>query len=249
MDGEGLPRWEPVQRVRIPSQLDPPIAFAHRGASAHAPGNTIAAFELALRLGATGLETDVWLTADRVPVLDHDGRRRRGLRTIRFADLRREDLPESVPTLADLYASCGSDFELSLDIKDPRAALAVVEVAAHHGAAERLWLCSADREQLEEWVAFGQVRVVHSTAVSRLEGGPERHVARLAESGVSALNLRFRDWSGGMSTLCHRFGVLAFGWDAQHERMARDLVRMGLDGIYSDDVEMLTAVMAEEAGA
>ena len=51
----------------------PPIGFAHRGARAHAPENTLEAFRLALRLGATGLESDVWLTADGVAVLDHDG--------------------------------------------------------------------------------------------------------------------------------------------------------------------------------
>ena len=58
---------------RLPSLLDHPIAFAHRGARAHAPENTIEAFKLGLRLGATGLESDVWLTADGIPVLDHDG--------------------------------------------------------------------------------------------------------------------------------------------------------------------------------
>src|SRR4051794_27300736 len=69
-----------VVQQRLPSLLDEPIAFGHRGARAHAPENTLEAFELALRLGANGLESDVWLTADGVPVLDHDGvlRRRMG---------------------------------------------------------------------------------------------------------------------------------------------------------------------------
>lgn len=49
------------------------IGFAHRGARAYAPENTLEAFALALKLGADGLESDVWLTADGVPVLDHDG--------------------------------------------------------------------------------------------------------------------------------------------------------------------------------
>ena len=48
---------------RLPSLLDRPIMFAHRGARAHAPENTLEAFALGLRLGATGLESDVWLTA------------------------------------------------------------------------------------------------------------------------------------------------------------------------------------------
>ena len=58
---------------RLPSQLAAPIAFAHRGARAYAQENTIEAFTMGLQMGATGLESDVWMTADGVPVLDHDG--------------------------------------------------------------------------------------------------------------------------------------------------------------------------------
>ena len=58
---------------RIDRLLESPITFAHRGARAHAPDNTLEAFDLALRLGADGIETDAWLTADRVAALDHDG--------------------------------------------------------------------------------------------------------------------------------------------------------------------------------
>jgi glycerophosphoryl diester phosphodiesterase len=46
--------------------------FAHRGGSAIAPENTLAAFELGLRVGADGLELDVRLSADGVPVVVHD---------------------------------------------------------------------------------------------------------------------------------------------------------------------------------
>ncbi|WP_255455156.1 glycerophosphodiester phosphodiesterase [Nakamurella alba] len=49
-----------------------PLVIAHRGASAAAPENTLAAFELARTSGAHWLETDVQPTADDVPVLLHD---------------------------------------------------------------------------------------------------------------------------------------------------------------------------------
>jgi len=49
-----------------------PLVIAHRGASAYAPENTLAAFNLALELGADGVELDVSLTKDRVPVVLHD---------------------------------------------------------------------------------------------------------------------------------------------------------------------------------
>nr|WP_164218136.1 glycerophosphodiester phosphodiesterase [Virgibacillus sp. YIM 98842] len=46
--------------------------IAHRGASKYAPENTMPAFELAYKIGADGIETDVQLTKDHVPVLIHD---------------------------------------------------------------------------------------------------------------------------------------------------------------------------------
>lgn len=49
-----------------------PLVLAHRGASAIAPENTIAAFLLARTLGADGIELDVQLSRDRVPVVIHD---------------------------------------------------------------------------------------------------------------------------------------------------------------------------------
>src|SRR5207245_10140253 len=107
----------------LPSLIDPPIAFAHRGGCAHAPENTLEAFRLALRLGATGLESDVWLTADGVAALDHDGlARTRGLRRQPISSLSRRQLPAHIPTLEDLYEGCGTGFHLSLDVNDPAAA-------------------------------------------------------------------------------------------------------------------------------
>ena len=51
---------------------NPVIAVAHRGASAYAPENTVAAFDEAIRLGAKAVEFDVRLTADGLPVVLHD---------------------------------------------------------------------------------------------------------------------------------------------------------------------------------
>jgi glycerophosphoryl diester phosphodiesterase len=51
-----------------------PLVLAHRGASTEAPENTLAAFDLALRQGADGIELDVRFSADGVPVVIHDAR-------------------------------------------------------------------------------------------------------------------------------------------------------------------------------
>jgi len=49
-----------------------PLIIAHRGASAEAPENTLAAFRRALALGVDSIELDVQVTTDGVPVVFHD---------------------------------------------------------------------------------------------------------------------------------------------------------------------------------
>jgi glycerophosphoryl diester phosphodiesterase len=236
--------------TRLPSLRRPPIGFAHRGARAHAPENTLDAFLLARKLGATGLESDVWLSADGVPVLDHDGIVWRLLRRRAISDIHRHALPEHIPTLAELYATCGTDFELSLDIKDPGAASSVVAVAkeAGDGAVGRLWLCHPDWELVASWRALDpDVKLVDSTRLRRIREGPERRASALADAGIDAINLHHTDWSGGLTTLFHRFERLAFGWDAQFDRVLDGLLDIGIDGVYSDHVDRMTDALARAA--
>ena len=49
-----------------------PQIWAHRGASMHAPENTLSAFRLALEMGADGIELDITPSADGVPMVIHD---------------------------------------------------------------------------------------------------------------------------------------------------------------------------------
>lgn len=234
----------------MPERLDPtrpPIGFAHRGARAHAPENTIEAFTLALRLGATGLESDAWITADGVVVLDHDGVVRSGLRKRPMGELPRSALPGHVPTLMDLYETCGTEVPLSLDMKDPAAAEAVVAVAREAGgeALANLYLCTPSWEEAASWRSLSdEIKLVDSTRLRRIKEGVERRAALLAGAGIDVLNMQVDDWSGGLATLCHRFGILAFGWDAQFRRQMDALIRMGVDAIYSDHVERLMDAIA-----
>ena len=231
----------------LPSLREPPIGFAHRGASAHAPENTIEAFTLARRLGATGLESDAWRTADGEVVLDHDGVARVGLRRRPIRDVPRSALPASVPTLGELYDACGTDLEVSLDVKDPDAAEAIVAVARAAGgdAVGRLWLCSPDWEVAASWRPLDpDVRLVDSTRLRRIKEGTERRAARLAEVGVDALNMPWSDWTGGLTTLLHRFERFALAWDAQHPRQLDEVLSYGIDGVFSDHVDRMVDALA-----
>ncbi len=230
---------------RLPARRSPAVGFAHRGARAHAPENTLDAFVLARRLGATGLETDIWLTADGVAVLDHDGVvgrvRKRPIGSCRYAEL-----PENVPTLIELYETCGTDYELSVDVKDSDAAEAIIGVARQFEATSKLWLCHSDWQRVATWRGLdSSVRLVDSTRLKAIKEGPERRAAALAAAGIDAVNLHVSDWSGGLTTLFHRFELFALGWDAQHERQLDEIVDMGIDGVFSDYTDRMMAALAK----
>lgn len=237
---------------RLPSLLPRPILFAHRGARAHAPENTLEAFELALRLGATGLESDVWVTADGIPVLDHDGEFRTGwLKKRGIGDMRRDELPDHVPSLVDLVDRCGTGYELSLDLKDPTAGPAVIDTLRRHAPEliAHTWLCHYDLDELARLRTLEtEVRLVDSTRLHRLDEGPERRAARLADLGVDGINMRGPDWNGGLVTLFHRFDRTAFAWNVQQDHELTSALRMGIDAVYSDYVDRMSDAAVRELG-
>lgn len=245
----GMTSSSPVQQ-RLPALLGRPILFAHRGARAHAQENTIDAFKLGLRLGATGLESDVWLTADGVPVLDHDGVIS-GWRKRPIADLARAQLPQHIPDLENMLEECGTGYDLSLDLKDHRCATTVIDLVASSAPEllSRLWLCHHDHRFLAELRPYhADVRLIDSTRRKRVPEGLERRAAQLANAGIDGINMHHSDWTGGFVTLVHRFGRMAFGWDMQFDHVLRPSMRMGLDGVYSDHVDVMVDVARAEFG-
>ena len=238
---------------RLPSLIDPPVTFAHRGARAHAPENTLEAFELAVRLGASGLESDVWLTADGIAVLDHDGVVKKGLRKRPISEFERTELPEHIPTLRELLDTCGTEYSLSLDLKDPQSARAIVEVIStvDESLLERTWLCEASLNRVIELRGlFGDtpIRLLQTTRLERIKGTPERRAEYLKRHRIDGINLHRTDWNGGLVALFHKFGLVAFGWDMQHEHELRESLRMGLDAVYSDRVDVMVDAFRAEIG-
>jgi glycerophosphoryl diester phosphodiesterase len=108
------------------ARLKRPLVIAHRGASALAPENTLAAFSLAIALGADGVEMDVQMSADGRPVVIHDARVSRttnGAGTV------------SRLTLDQLQRlDAGSWFERRLS-RRPRVRAMVGRISAEAGAA------------------------------------------------------------------------------------------------------------------
>lgn len=227
-----------------------PILFGHRGALGYAPENTIDGFQLALTQGATGLESDAWLTADGIPVLVHDETVRRPGRRIFVTRTSAADLSAwDVPTLAELYDVCGSAYELSLDVKHEAVALALVAVAEAAGAVERLWLCHDEVGPLTDVRAVSHaVRLVHSPDLRAIRSGFDAHVAELARLDIDALNMRWRAWTPRRIEAAQRHGLLAFAWDANDDPTFERLIGLGVDAIYSDYPDRLVGAVAAHQG-
>jgi len=229
-----------------------PITFAHRGARAVLPENTIPAFRHALLAGVRGLETDAYTAADGEVVLVHDPIvkvRRAGVvpGRIRVAASTSAQLAKhQIPRLRDLYLELGADYELSIDLKDAAVGEHIITVARDIGAPERLWLCSPSRARLYELRAEADdVHLVHSTFRRRLPEPLERHAADLAEHRVDAMNLHHSEWTRGLVELFHRFEIRAFAWDVQEVRHLREMLRIGIDAVYCDHVDRMVATVAE----
>ena len=230
------------------------ITFAHRGARLEEPENTIPAFERALRAGAAGLETDVWLSADGEVVCAHDPVVKKGRRRRKIAASTAEELAElSVPRIADVYEQLGTGFECSVDVKSPDAAGALVEVARRYDALERLWVCSPDLGVLRALRDEPKVRLVHSDRRHAISMPLERHAFELGSIGIDAMNMHHTEWTAGLVSLFHRFDVRAFAWDTQEVRQLRAVLRMHVDAVYCDRPDRMVATVAEwnvdEAGA
>lgn len=109
--------------------------YAHRGASAEFPENTIAAFQRAIDLRADGIELDVHLSSDRVPVVIHDETVDRttnstgAVNTMTAGQLGQLDAGRhyGVPTLAAVLDLIGTHLHVNIEIKSNQAGQAVID--------------------------------------------------------------------------------------------------------------------------
>lgn len=198
------------------------IGFAHRGGRADAPDNSLAAFTGALAGGAPGLESDVLLDPAGTPYLQH-GRR----------------LAPGAVALTDLLGTCGTAYDLCLDLPYGGAAR-VIEVARGHGMdLRRLWLCGRGSAPLAWRTLDPDVRLVTDTRLVHALPSLPAYRRRLAAGGVDAVNLRRPRWTPARVRRVHAAGLLAFAWDVQSAGQREAVRGLGCDAFFSDSVAVV----------
>lgn len=224
------------------------VNYAHRGASEYAPENTMCAFEMGVAMGATGIETDVQLTKDSVPVLFHDAKLERmtgeagSVSDYTYDELqafrvRKDGMEDRIPTLKEfLERFAGKGLRLAIELKQKSTAEPTVKLIAEHGAQRDAVITSFDYDEL---------LIAHRSA-------PELECGYLAKEVDDQLLMRMK--ADGICELCppadmitaenvrqwKAEGFRVRAWAVKSEQLMRRACEAGVDGMTVNFPDKLT---------
>ena len=230
-----------------------PLVFAHRGGSALAPENTIAAFDNGLALGADGLELDVHLSRDGVVVVHHDRtlNRTTALRGPIAARTADELQRAAIPSLAEVLTRY-RDVRIIIEMKVNRAELAAaaLDVIRRADAVERVCLGSFGWRVLRAARAI-EPRVATSAAREEVRWALYRSWCRWPVSRVAYTGYQVPEVSGSTRVVsrqfvedAHRAGLGVQVWTVDTEQDARRLMAWGVDALITDRPDRIVPLVS-----
>ena len=222
--------------------------IAHRGASAYAPENTTAAFDLAIEMGADAIETDVQLTRDRHLVLFHDS----NIERTSSGKGRIDDYMLVELQALDVGAWFGTEFAGSriltvqealeayldripfvLEIKDPAAAILMIESIP---VTDRIEITSFDWEA----VIAAKNRVPHFSFGFLTPRFDESEIERCVASGLQQICPHADVVSSELVNVSHRRGLNVRAWGVSKREQIAHLSTSGVDGTTCNWPDWLT---------
>lgn len=204
---------------------------------------------MAASFAADAVEVDVRRSADGVPVLLHD---RRLLRTTRrlatvgalpLAELRRIRLRGggTIPTLAEALSTLGPTMRIAIDVKDPGAGPAVIEVVRDHGLEERVLFWSQHEEAVRACADEAvEVSLLRDTRTPDQLESFLNDAERFGAQGISA---SWSQVSPGLAKACSRRNLSLYAW-CKRQRIEADKLAL-LRGIVTDWPVLARAAVAE----
>ena len=237
-----------------------PWVIAHRGASGHAPENTLAAFERAIALGARFIETDLRLTRDSRFVAIHDSTLERttngkgNVRDLTLAEIRkldagmwfdREFMGQQVPTLEEvLEFGAKHDVIFYLELKYEAAwgmHHSLIGALQKSGAAARSIVISSNESTL------AALRQVDSTAMMGLifEESQQDYAKAGIELGVRQLCPNFALVSPEMVDVAHGLDLQVATWTVDDAAVMRAMISAKVDGIMTNFPDRLQALLED----
>jgi glycerophosphoryl diester phosphodiesterase len=246
------------------TSLPQPIIFAHRGASAQAPENTLAAFELAIAQNADAIELDVKLSADGYAVVIHDptvdrttGSKGR-VKDLSLAELRSLDAGtffsekysgERIPTLEDVFESVGKRIFINVELTNytsPRDQLVetVCMLVKKFGLQQHVMFSSFFASNLSKARAYLPDIPRGLLAFDGLLGAWARSFG-FAFGRYQALHPCLEDVTPQQVQRVHRLKRRVHVWTVNAAEDMRRLFRWGVDAIFTDDPQLAIQVRGE----
>ena len=234
----------------------PFINYAHRGASAYAPENTMRAFKLGVALGANGIETDIRKTKDGVLVLFHDesllrltgdGRRIADLTWEELADVRITSpdgaSSDAVPTLAEFLAFVKDlPAALALELKADGIEEAVKRAVDGCGAASRTVVTSFELSYLRRIKELDPAQRVG--LLTRTVDGDV--LAALKAIGAEQICPKAELLTPELVRSLHKEGFSVRAWGVRDEALMAKAFRCGVDGMTVNFPDRLKALLDGE---
>jgi len=238
------------------------LVIAHRGASGHAPENTLAAFKRAVAMGAAFIETDLQLSRDARFVAIHDATLNRttngkgAVHDMTLSDLRRLDAGswfgsefagERIPTLEELLEfSKRNDIVFYLEMKPAGSwggEHALVGALRQSGEIPRAVVISFDP------AIVLNLRKVEPTLMTGLlfDGQLEKPIQKAVEVGARQLVARGDLVTPALLSEAKRNDLQVICWTVNHPAHMRMLIAAGVNGIMTDYPDRLVAVTRKEA--
>ena len=241
------------------------LNLGHRGASAHAPENTLAAFNLAFDMGADGVELDVSVTKDGVPVVIHDNRvdrttdGRGAIAEMTLAEVKQLDAGsffggkfrgERIPTLAEVLDGPGRRGIVNIELKSGRPisvgleAAAIAKVIEETHARERVIISSFNHFALASIHAFDAELPLGFLYFDRASVSfPYMKTRPLALP--AALHPRFTVVTQGFVQWARRENYKLNIWTVDNPDEMRRLISLGVDSIMTNKPDVLSQVLDE----
>lgn len=220
--------------------------YAHRGASSEQPENTLQAFQRALRHGVYGIELDVHLSKDLVPVVIHDttvDRTTNGKGAV--AELTLDQLQAldagdgtRIPTLAETLDVVGARCHVDIEVKAKAAADSVIREAAQRPVLR--WAMSSFDHDVLRYVRSMSRHVELWPLVSEFDSGA---VMTARELGAPVLAIADRGVTREVVAELRSWEIGAWVWTVNDPDRARTLKSWSVEGVCTDTPGAIVAVV------
>ena len=209
-----------------------PLLLGHRGARRFAPENTFAAFDLALAHGCDGFEFDVRCTADGRGVICHDPRVGRTIvARAPFDKLRSRD--ESVPCLSEVIERYAGRAFLNIELKVAGAEPELLDALRRWPPQRGYFVSSFLPEVLRD------LRARDARLPLGLIADKVRQLRLWPQLGVEYVVPHKRLVSAELIHELKQAGKKVVVWTVNDARTMKKLAQLGVDGVVSDDTELL----------